>query len=151
MKMTTTQLLKVAGLITWASVGLYLIVHPQFMFEDLSWTSYVVWTIAQIAFGAAYWQLSSDLDVNRVGTRIQILLLGLMTLSALEVSFASQSILGGFLLLVVAGVLPWSLSFRQGVSWLVAQNIGMSLVIVTVNAADVDWWRAGLLGGLMFG
>lgn len=151
MNMTTTQLLKFAGLFTWGCVGLYLIVHPQFMFQDLAWADYVVWTIAQIAFGAAYWQLASDLDVNRRSSRIQILLLALMTISALEVSFASHSILGGFLLLVVAGVLPWSLNFRESLAWLVAQNLGMSIVFVSVNADEVNWGRALLLGALMFG
>ena len=147
-KIPTTQLIKFAGLFTWVCVGLALLATPFFAEVQLSRNEYLIWTVAQLSFGAAYWQLSSDLE-SGLGDRITLMLLGLMTISALEITNVTGSGLGGILLLVVAGVLPWTLPLRQGIAWLIAQNVGMALMGAAITEAN--WQQVLLTYGFYLG
>ena len=149
MKLSTTQLIKYAGLFTWVCVGLALLAAPFFADLHLSRSQYLIWIIAQLSFGAAFWQLASDLEFGR-SDRITLMLLGLMTLSALEITNVTSSTgLGAILLLVVAGVLPWTLPLRQGIVWLIAQNVGMALMSAAIT--ETYWQQVVLTYGFYLG
>jgi signal transduction histidine kinase len=148
MKLSTTQLIKYAGLFTWVCVGLALLAAPFYGDSQLSRNQYLVWIVAQLSFGIAYWQLTTDLEKG-TGDRATLLLLGLLTISALEISNVTSSGLGGILLLVVAGVLPWTLPLAQGVAWLIAQNVGMALMGAAI--AEAHWQQVLLTYGIYLG
>ncbi len=148
-KLNTNQLLRFAGLFTWVCVGLALVMAPKLGNEVMATSRYVLWAVAQLAFGIAYWVLSNSIQRRPARTRLHLLLLGLMTISALEISGVSSSGLGGILLVVVAGVLPWALPLAWGVSWLLAQNL--LLAWTAGQIPGVSWEQAVLLGGLYLG
>ncbi len=148
-KLNTNQLLKSAGLFTWVCVGLALVMAPQLGNEAMPASQYAIWALAQLAFGVAYWVLSNSILRRPARTRLHLLLLGLMTVSALEISGISSSGLGGILLVVVAGVLPWALPLAWGVTWLLAQNLLLAWTVGQIP--EVSWEQAVLLGGLYLG
>ena len=145
MKLSTNQWLKCAGLFTWICVGAALALAPMFGRGDRGYQDYLLWSVPHVLFGAAYWKLVSDIE-HLPALRLRILLLGLMTVAALQVSNASQSGLGGILLLVVAGILPWSLPLKFGALWLMAQTLTLAALVAGIP--EVSWQLAILLGGL---
>ncbi len=149
MRLSTTQLLKFAGLFTWASVGLALLMTPILGRAELAQEAWLVWIVAQLSFGAAYWWVASTLEVrSRRGE--QVGLLALMTAAALLITGSSETGLGGILLLIVAGVLPWILDLRYGVLWLLGQNVALTVVVAT-TFPEVSWTSAAILCGLYLG
>jgi len=61
----------------------------------------------------------------------------------------AETALGGILLLIVAGLLPWMLAPAPAVSWLIGQNI--LLVAVLSNIPDIAFKFAAQTGGLFLG
>ena len=130
-----TQLLRYAGMFTWAMVGIPLLLNSSYFpaeegieriaaQSNLHW-----WLIAYLAFGTGYWLVTRALGVRRPRW-YDFLLLLMLTLSAIAVSQFSGSGLGGILLLVLAGVLPWLLPLRIGIPWLVLQHVALVPVFV---------------------
>lgn len=142
-----TRLIRWAGLFTWACVGIPLVIAPFYFGEQLDLANYLVWLSAHLVFGAAFW-LTSRSPQQTAGPG-KLAVLALMTLSALAVSHASQSGLGGILVLVVSGVLPWALPVRAGMAWLVAQNVALAVVIGLLP--DTSLLSAVLYWGLFLG
>lgn len=145
LRLDTTALLRYAGLFTWACVGL-----PLFIDSGVARGSapYLAWWAAYLAFGIAYWLVSRQLTRGTSGP-LRMLMLLVMSVTPAVISHYSQSGLGGALLLVCAGVLPWLLAPATGLAWLVAQN----LILVPVFAArdDFNVLHALLQVGLFFG
>jgi signal transduction histidine kinase len=54
-----------------------------------------------------------------------VVLLGLLSGSAILVSYLTGTGLGGILLMIVAGVIPWLMPLRWGVPWLVIQHVAL--------------------------
>ncbi len=129
-RFSTVQLLRYAGLLTWACAGVALLLSPFLGDTYTPETTYLIWSVAHLAFGAAFWQLSATLDQPDSRLQMPVAMLALMTFSALEVSHITQTSLGGVLLLVVAGMLPWVLPLRWSVSWLIGQNIALTVVVM---------------------
>ncbi len=147
--LNTNQLLRFAGLFTWVCVGFALVMAPQLGGGDMPRGRYLLWGIAQLTFGVAYWILSNSIQRRPARTRLHLLLLALMSISALEISGVSSSGLGGILLVVVAGVLPWALPLSWGVAWLLIQNLLLAWTVGQIP--DVTMEQAILLGGLYLG
>lgn len=124
---THHELIRWAGLFTWACVAVPLLVVPFHYGPHLDWYNFWVWCAAQLTFGAAYWALVRRTKLPGFD-RLTIGLLTVMSLSALAVSHYSESGLGGILMLIIAGLLPWVASARFGAIWLVAQNILLAVV-----------------------
>jgi signal transduction histidine kinase len=61
----------------------------------------------------------------------------------------AETALGGILLLIVAGLLPWMLAPTPAMIWLVGQNV--LLVAVLSNIPDIAFKFAALTGGMFFG
>lgn len=123
-RLSHTQLLRYAGLFTWACVGIPLALNSWYFHEGLSRADLLAWRVAYFAFGLGYWILTSRLGQSR--RRVSdIALLTLVTGCAIAVSHFSNSGLGGGLLLVIAGILPWVLGLRVGLVWLVLQHVAL--------------------------
>ena len=125
-----TRVLRLAGLFTWVMVGLPL-AYSQF--ENLharadmgGWA--VLLFLAYLSFGAAYFRLTRSLRSDSHTTWLDRGLLLLLTVAALGVSFLSGSGLGSILMMVAAGVIPWMLSVRLGVLWLLVSQLAVAPV-----------------------
>lgn len=145
MRISSIALLRYAGLFTWACVGLPLFFAGSYGPEQFD---YLAWWAAYLAFGGAYWLVSRQLARPAPGL-LPLLLLAVMSVTPAAISHYSESGLGGALLLVSAGVLPWLLPPSLGLAWLIAQN----LVLVPVFAVREDFTvlEAFLQVGLFFG
>ncbi len=129
-RVSHTQLLRYAGLFTWAMVSIPLLLNSSDFptaegieriaaQSNLHW-----WLVSYVAFGAGYWLVTRSLGVRRPRW-YDFLLLLMLTVSAVAVCQFSQSGLGGILLLVLAGVLPWLLPLRIGIPWLLLQHVAL--------------------------
>lgn len=131
-RLTHTQLLRFAGLFTWAMVGAPLLYAWVQGVDELSSTFPVHltwWAAAYFGFGATYWALTRALGVRR--TRwFDTLLLLMLTISAVAVSYFTSTGLGSVLLMVMAGVLPWLLSVPSGIAWLILGHLAVIPVFV---------------------
>ncbi|HGM5528828.1 TPA: sensor histidine kinase [Stenotrophomonas maltophilia] len=124
-----TRVLRLAGLFTWVMVGLPL-AYSQF--ENLhsrgdmgGWA--VLLFVAYLSFGTSYYWLTRILRSDSPTSWLDRGLL-LLTISALGVSFLSGSGLGSILMMVAAGVIPWMLSVRLGVLWLLVSQLAVAPV-----------------------
>lgn len=125
-----TRVLRLAGLFTWVMVGLPL-AYSQF--ENLhsradmgGWA--ILLFVAYLSFGTAYYWLTRILRSDSHTSWLDRGLLLLLTVSALGVSFLSGSGLGSILMMVAAGVIPWMLSVRLGVLWLLVSQLAVAPV-----------------------
>lgn len=143
-------LLRAAGLFTWACVGVPLVLSSRIGKSDgiafetdpaLTWSAYLL-------FGLGYWLLSRDLLRDRVSVK-RLALLVLLTVAAVTVSHTTRSGVGGVLLLVVAGVLPWVVPLPLGIAWLIAQNF--ALIPVFLELPRFNLTEAMLQAGLYLG
>jgi signal transduction histidine kinase len=73
----------------------------------------------------------------------------ILTACALGVSMMAETALGGILLLIVAGLLPWMMPPVPAMSWLVGQTV--LLVAVLSNIPDIAFRFAALTGGMFLG
>jgi len=131
-RITHTQLLRYAGLFTWACAGIPLLLEPWYFDESggIGRFDLFAWRTSYFGFGLCYWYITRRLG-RRVNRPVDIALLALLTGSAIGVSHFSGSGLGGILLLVIAGVLPWVLNLRIGVVWLVLQHLALAPVFAS--------------------
>jgi signal transduction histidine kinase len=143
------QLLRYAGLFTWACVGIPLL--RRYWRVEGGYTSVEVigWWASYLAFGLSYWLITRELG-KRHHWQTQAPMLIVLNLAAIGIGFFSHSGLSGILLLVIAGVLPWLLPFWPGVVWLVLQNFSLVPVFI-YRVEGFDWFDALLQSGLYFG
>jgi len=133
-KLNHTQLLRYAGLFTWAMVGIPLVLSwffPAARVEEtlLSKPNMMDATAAYFVFGLAYWLVTHDLGARKPRW-YDIALLAVMTISAISFSFATRTGLGAILLMIVAGVIPWLMPVMAGVAWLIIQHIALVPVFI---------------------
>ena len=134
-RLSHTRMLRLAGLFTWAVVGLPLVYSwltpflaaPGGDALALRPTPWQGW-LSYIAFGAGYAWLTGDL--GRPRRALDLLLLVILTLAAIGLSYFSESGLGSVLLMVAASVLPWLLPVPLGVGWLLASQLAVTPVFV---------------------
>jgi signal transduction histidine kinase len=142
------DLLRYTGLFAWlcASIPLFLV---RFWYEDpLAMDRYLAWWLLHLLFGLTYWNQVRALPIrSSLGHRI--FTVSVLTICALGVSMMSQTSLGGILLLIIAGLLPWMLPAVPAVAWLMGQNI--LLVVVISNIPDISFSDAAVTGGLFLG
>lgn len=134
-KLNHTQLLRYAGLFTWAMVGIPLVLNswyfPVSEVEEtlLSKPDMVGSTVAYFAFGLAYWLITHDLGARKPRW-YDIVLLAVMTFTAIAVSQLTGTGLGGILLMIVAGVIPWLMPISAAVAWLILQHVALVPVFI---------------------
>lgn len=128
-RLSHTQLLRYAGLFTWAVVGIPLIVFTwHFPASDgvdaaqgFATPGLTLASLAYLAFGAIYWQVTRALGARRPRL-VDALLLAALTLSAIAVSYQTGTGMGAVLMMIIAGVIPWLVPLPVGVLWLVLQH-----------------------------
>jgi signal transduction histidine kinase len=133
LRLNPVDLLRYAGLLTYACVGLPLLVESFGASPVADRGEHLGWTLSYLAFGVFYVAASQGLGPRGVrGGRGWLVLA--MTVSAIATGYFSRSGLSGVLLMVMSGVLPWLLSWRAALAWLVA----CSVLLVPVFAIRVD-------------
>jgi signal transduction histidine kinase len=146
-RLNPMQLLRFAGLFTWGCMGVPLLIdlfQQDITSSDLFW-----WRVCYLTFGACYWLLTRSPGPIPRGRWLQLLLLALLTLSAIGIGHFTGTGLSGAFLMVIAGLLPWFLSVGWGLVWLVAQH--SALIPVFLQLPDFDLISAPLQAMLLFG
>ncbi len=131
-RLSHTQLLRYAGLFTWAVVGIPLIVLTWHFpasealdaGESPRLSGLSVASVAYLAFGAIYWQVTRALG-TRTSRLADIALLAALTVSAIAVSYQTGTGMGAVLMMIIAGVIPWLVPLPVGVLWLVLQHAAL--------------------------
>src|SRR5690625_1306557 len=130
-RLDNSQMLRCAGLFTWAAVGLWLVnfvIDSQSFVLDETYGEAPIrilpWLVVYLLFGAVYWGVTRALDERKPGVWDHFAVL-LLTACAIQVSYYSGTALGTILLMVVAGLLPWILPLRVGIVWLVLGNLAL--------------------------
>ena len=148
-RLSHTRLLRAAGLYTWALVGIPIILNVWFLppsrgvDETTGLGINVPMTIVSyLAFGLCYWLATRSLGSrdNASSIRGNFVLLMVLTTAAVAVGYFTQTGLSAMLLLVMAGVLPWILSLRAAVAWLLLAHI--PLVPSFMARDDFSFWEA---------
>lgn len=153
-RLNHTQLLRYAGLFTWAVVGIPLVLSSWYFPGDSGGSALTntinlrLWVTSYLGFGISYWLITRSLGTRHPRWYDYGLLL-FASLSAIVVSHSSGSGLGGLLLLVVAGVLPWLLPWGIAASWLVLQHV--ALVPAFTEGQDFSLLEAVLQSALYVG
>lgn len=147
-RLTHTQLLRYAGLITWVMVGSGLVMNALFLLESrpegLGFAAFAMPVAAYLVFGLAFWLATASL-VRARGRIGAILLLLAMTVSALAVSLLTDSGLGAILMMVMAAVVPWLLPGWPGVAWLVLQHLPLVGIFMQLEFRLVEALMQSLL------
>jgi len=132
MRLSHTQLLRYAGLFTWAVVGIPLALNTWYFPADQGGNpppNMYYSMVAYLVFGGAYWMVTHELGVRRPRW-FDIVLLAALTVAAIAVSQLTGTGLGGILLMIVAGVIPWLMPLPAGVPWLIVQHVALVPVFV---------------------
>lgn len=133
-RVSHTQLLRYAGLFTWGMVGVALALYawlPNAGEAEGHVPTPDMWPVgvAYFAFGLAYWLVTRSLGVRR-SRWYDVVLLAVLTLSAIGVSHLTGTGLAAVLMMVIAGVIPWLLPLAVGIAWLVLQHVALVPVII---------------------
>ena len=151
MRLSHTQLLRYAGLFTWAVVGIPLVLNTWYFPAGQGGNpppDMLYSMVAYLAFGGAYWLVTRDLGIRRPRW-YDIVLLAVLTVAAIAVSQLTGTGLGGILLMIVAGVIPWLMPLSLGIPWLIVQHV--ALVPVFVRGQGFTVVEAGLQAALYIG
>ncbi len=142
------ELLRYAGLFTWLCASIPLFLMPYWYESPLALNQYLAWWLLHLVFGLTYWNQVKALPV-RSSLSHRMVTLSVLTVCALGVSMMAETSIGGILLLIVAGLLPWMLPATSSMAWLIAQNV--MLVMVISRIPDISFSDAALAGGLFLG
>ena len=143
------ELLRYAGLFLWFCAGIPLLLMRVIYPQPLSLELWIAWFILHGMFGLMYWNLMQYLP-ERTSTGYRLMYLSLLTASALGISAISQSLMGGILLLIVSVILPWMLTLVPAVSWLIAQNVLLAVLLSRIPDVSLSevYVQAGLFLGI---
>lgn len=139
------ELLRYAGLFAWLCASIPLILMYSLYPEPLGSEQYLGWWILHLVFGFTYWNQVRELPV-RTSLAHRILTVSVLTVAALGVSMMAETALGGILLLIIGGLLPWMLPLAGALAWLLAQNVFFVLILGRIS--DIPMSDAALTGGL---
>jgi len=142
------ELLRYAGLLTWLCASIPLFLMTYWYEHPLGMNQYAAWWVLHLAFGLTYWNQVRALPV-RSDLSNRLVTVGVLTACALGISMMAETSLGGILLLIVAGLLPWMLPAAPAMAWLIGQNV--LLVMVISRIPDIPFSDAALTGGLFLG
>lgn len=143
-RVSHTQLLRYAGLFTWAMVGVALATYVALPRLDEAAPALVgeggpnvrLAAIAYVVFGLAYWLVTRSMS-GRASRWQDISLLLALTGSAIAVCYLTGTAIGVVLMMVIAGVIPWLLPLRAGIVWLMLQHAALVPVIAQFEGFTV--------------
>jgi signal transduction histidine kinase len=124
---TTHRLLFLAGMLTWAVVGIPHLGDLASTPERWTAPSTLVWLSAFLVFGVAFWLHARDEG------RGSVALLAVQSVAALVTVATGGSGLDGALFAVTAGQAPEVVSQRRALAWVAAQVLGSLLVFALVH------------------
>ncbi|MCM2355625.1 MAG: sensor histidine kinase [Arenimonas sp.] len=139
-RLSHTQLLRYAGLFTWAVVGIPLIIlawNFQAEGEAEGPAPGPVLALSYLAFGVIYWLVTRSLGMRKPRPT-DIVLLGLLTLSAIAVSYLTGTGIAAVLMMTIAGVIPWLVPLKVGVMWLVLQHVALVPVFTRLEGFTLE-------------
>ena len=142
------ELLRYAGLFTWLCASIPLFLFRSWYETPLPLNQYLAWWVLHLTFGLTYWNQVRALPV-RSPIPHRLITISVLTVCALGISLITETSLGGILLLIVAGLLPWMLPAAPATAWLLGQNV--LLVLVISRIPDISFSYAALMGGLFLG
>ncbi len=126
------QLLRYTGLFTWFCVGIPLLrretILDQMAEIGRSAAYFNWWFVCYAMFGVVFWFLTHDMgkpSPTVLRRFAQVILLLLLNACALAIGWLSQSGISALLLVVVSVALPWILTLRVGIAWMVLQNFSL--------------------------
>jgi signal transduction histidine kinase len=156
-------LLRYAGLITYACVGVPLVqrnwmlstlseshteIHVTRALHAQSQEYMLLWAASYVLFGLVYWLLTRSL-ASRRHWGVKLLGLLILTCAAIAISWYSVSGLGAMLLAVAAMVLPWLLPLPFAVAWLMLQYA--AIIPVYAMFPNFTFGMAVMQAGLYLG
>jgi signal transduction histidine kinase len=137
--------MRLAGLFAWFCAGIPLFFLPMLREIPLAQEQYALWWVLYAVYGLVYWHLTRFLG-SKMLSQLRMAYILVLVACALGISATSESSIGGILLLVIAGLLPWMLSAIPAAIWLISQNI---LLAITINSLPgVDFTEAALVAGV---
>jgi signal transduction histidine kinase len=142
------DLMRFAGLFTWFCATIPLFFMSMLRTTPLPNDQFVGWAILQLLFAVVYWHLTRYLGSNML-TQLRLVYLLFLTVCGLCITVLSESAVGGILLLVVAGLLPWMMSTTVAAIWLITQKVLFAFIIYSV--LEVDFNQAAYIAGLFLG
>jgi len=142
------ELLRYAGLFTWLCASIPLFMMRYWYEVPLGMHQYLVWWLLHLVFGLTYWNQVRTLPI-RSSLAQRLATVTVLTVCALGISMMAETSVGGILLLIVTGLLPWMLPTAPAMTWLIGQNV--LLVAVISNVPDISFSNAALVGGLFLG
>lgn len=142
------NLLRIAGLFTWFCAAVPLMLVDLLREQPLPGGVILEWSILHGLFGILFWNILRYLPGKAPRVR-RIAYLMALTGCALGVSAVSESALGGILLLILSGLLPWMLPLVSSTVWLVGQNLLLALVVSRIP--EMSSTNAALSAGLFLG
>lgn len=146
-RLNPMQLLRFAGLFTWGCMSVPLLV--DLFQEEISSSNLHWWRVSYLVFGVCYFLLTRSPGPRPRAHWVHLLLLSVLTLSALAIGHFSGTGLSGAFLMVISGLLPWFLGMAWGLVWLVGQHA--ALIPVFLAQPDFDLISAPLQAMLLFG
>lgn len=146
-RLNPMQLLRFAGLFTWGCMGVPLLI--DLFQQDITGSDLIWWRVCYLTFGVCYWLLTRSPGPRPRARWLHLLLLAVLTLSAIGIGHFTGTGLSGAFLIVIAGLLPWFLSLGWGLVWLVGQH--SALIPVFLQIEGFDWISAPLQAMLLFG
>jgi signal transduction histidine kinase len=122
------ELLRYAGLFTWLCAAIPMFMGDLLREEPLTRAQHIEWWLFHGLFGVLYWNILRYLPGETSLVR-RVSYVVVLTGCALGVSAVSETGLGGILLLVLAGLLPWLLLPAPAIAWLVGQNVLLAAIV----------------------
>lgn len=140
------KLLRYAGLFTWASVILPLILLTKQTQEEYAqlglsaehvfdWKAWLSWLV----FGMSYVWLTRAIPA-KLNNAVDYIVLAFLLAASVSLSFYTNTGLGGILLVIVASVLPWILPLRIATVVFIIANI--ALLPIFKLAMGFTWLEA---------
>jgi len=142
------ELLRYGGLFTWFCATIPLLLINMFRTSPLPAEQYASWWLLHVLFGSMYWHYLQYLP-GRTSLSHRLLYLLVLTGCAIGASLVSETAIGGILLLIVAGLLPWMLEALPSATWLLGQNVLLTLVFTRLPGIELA--DATVNGGLFLG
>lgn len=144
-RLSHTRLLRATGLYTWALVGIPIVLNVWFLppptGADGQQVNIPLTALAYFTFGICYWIATRSLGARSAQNSVWNIPLALvLTLTAVAVGFYSRTGLSALLMVILAGVLPWLLSLRLAIAWLLLGHA--PLVWSFMALEDFNFWEA---------
>jgi len=121
--------LRYLGLIVWALFAMVLAIFPRLLPEPPEASAVVGWWSAAILFLLAFIHPAIR-QQQRSPLWLRIVLLSVLSVSALAIIYFTGTTLGIILVVVVAGVLPWLLPALLGMAWLGALALVVGVWVI---------------------